>query len=218
MSASASEILAAALQDYGRAVIVGDSKTHGKGTVQTLTNLSNADPKLGSLKVTTASFYRIAGGSTQLNGVKPDIILPSALDEMELGEEYLPHALKWSEVYPAFYEPSLDLKDIIPQLQTESVTRREHDPRFETYEKILAQVGERQKEKEISLRLADRVTLAKSERELQKSLRETEATDANKDSKNDILLNETLNILSDLVIHLDQIQAGKDKQQAGTNG
>jgi carboxyl-terminal processing protease len=217
MSASASEILAAALQDYGRAVIVGDSKTHGKGTVQTLTNLSNADPKLGSLKVTTASFYRIAGGSTQLNGVKPDIILPSALDEMELGEEFLPHALKWSEVYPAFYEPQVELKEIIPQLQTESLARRENDPRFDTYERVLAKVTERQKQKEISLRLDDRIDLARSERELQKELRENEATEGDKDLSKDIILGETLNILSDLVIQLDHSAANKKKLQAGTN-
>ena len=67
-TASASEILAGALQDYGRAIVVGDSKTHGKGTVQSMANLKNGDPSLGTLKVTTASFYRIAGGSTQRIG------------------------------------------------------------------------------------------------------------------------------------------------------
>ena len=82
LSASASEILAAALQDYRRAIIVGDEKTHGKGTVQTLMPLGD---RRGSLKLTTAGFYRINGKSTQLNGVTPDIIIPSYLDVMGLG-------------------------------------------------------------------------------------------------------------------------------------
>jgi len=217
MSASASEILAAALQDYGRAVIVGDTKTHGKGTVQTLTNLSNADPALGSLKITTASFFRIAGGSTQLNGVTPDIVISSALDEMELGEEFLPHALKWSTVYPAFYEPQTAVKDLVPTLTSESKARREQDPRFATYSKVLEKVGERQKTKEISLNVDERIGLAKSERELQDELRKTEET-GEKDDKTakDIVLSETLSILSDLVIHLDQAAAENHKAVSKT--
>ena len=212
MSASASEILAAALQDYGRALVVGDTKTHGKGTVQTLTNLSNADPALGSLKITTASFFRIAGGSTQLNGVTPDIVISSALDEMELGEEFLPHALKWSTVYPAFYEPQTAVKNLIPTLASESKARRDQDPRFATFTKVLEKVGERQKAKEISLNVDDRIGLAKSERELQDELRKTEEN-GNKDDKTakDIVLSETLSILSDLVIHLDQAAAENRK-------
>ena len=79
MSASASEILAAAMQDYKRAIIVGDRQTHGKGTVQTLMPLGD---RKGSLKLTTAGFYRINGGSTQLRGVTPDIVIPSYLDVM----------------------------------------------------------------------------------------------------------------------------------------
>ncbi|MFH0909349.1 MAG: carboxy terminal-processing peptidase [bacterium] len=219
MSASASEILAGALQDYGRALIVGDSKTHGKGTVQTLTNLSNADPALGSLKVTTASFFRIAGGSTQLNGVTPDIVISSALDEMELGEEFLPHALKWSTVYPAFYEPQTTVKDLIPTLENESKARREQDPRFATFSKVLEKVGERQKSKEISLNIEDRIGLAKSERELQDALR-TPGEDGDEADKNgkDIVLSETLSILSDLVIHLEQAAAENRKILGKTKG
>ena len=79
LSASASEIVAAALQDYRRAVVVGDSKTYGKGTVQSLVPLHPRDERLGSLKVTSAAFYRIAGGSTQRRGVKPDIVILSLI-------------------------------------------------------------------------------------------------------------------------------------------
>ena len=85
LSASASEIVAAALQDYGRALVVGSSKTHGKGTVQTILDLAR-DKKMGSIKVTTASYYRINGKSTQLRGVTPDIVILSPFDYMEFGE------------------------------------------------------------------------------------------------------------------------------------
>jgi carboxyl-terminal processing protease len=207
MSASASEILAAALQDYGRALIVGDTKTHGKGTVQTLTNLSQANPGLGQLKLTTASFYRIAGGSTQLNGVKPDIVLPSALDSMELGEEYLPHALAWTEVYQAFYEPVNNFSNILPKLLENSEKRRSEDAKFSAYMKLVGQLSERQQKNEISLNFEDRLQLARAERELEKQLRppeqkkqEKKQDGAKEDEPDDPVLSETLSILADLVV------------------
>ena len=90
--------------DYGRAVIIGDSQTHGKGTVQTVIPLvEEFEEKFGSLKITTASFYRIAGGSTQLKGVTPDIIIPSPFDALEIGEDTLPHALDWTSVGRAWF-------------------------------------------------------------------------------------------------------------------
>ena len=105
MSASATEIVAAALQDYGRAIIVGDESTHGKGTVQTLIPLDQQmpigfpiDPGPGNLKMTVQKFYRVAGGSTQQKGVVPDIVLPSVLDALELGETTLPYYLPYDTV------------------------------------------------------------------------------------------------------------------------
>jgi len=104
MSASATEIVAAALQDYGRAVIVGDKSTHGKGTVQTLIRLDQAAP-LGvildpgnELKMTVQKFYRVAGGSTQEKGVVPDIVLPSLLDAFDLGETTLKYYLPYDTI------------------------------------------------------------------------------------------------------------------------
>ncbi len=214
MSASASEILAGALQDYGRALIVGDSKTHGKGTVQTLTDLSNQNPQLGSLKVTTASFYRIAGGSTQRNGVTPDIVIPSLLENMELGEEFLPHAMPWSEVYQAFYEPREEIKAMIPALRLSSEKRRETDPKFETYSKLMSRMKERQDADEISLNIEDRLALARSERELQNMLKDADQT-AEGDKKTDIVLSETLNILSDLITLNQKAQAEHSKPEPG---
>ena len=105
-SASSSEILAGALQDYGRAVIVGGNHTHGKGTVQAIIefdrglpfrNMDNYKP-LGALKVTIQKFYRVSGASTQYRGVVPDIILPDRLGHLKTGEQYIPHSLPWDTV------------------------------------------------------------------------------------------------------------------------
>ena len=96
LSASASEIVAAALQDYGRALIVGSLSTHGKGTVQTVMPLNNwvRLPDSGKLKLTVSKFYRIVGSTTQKQGVTPDLILPSPYDYMEIGEATLPNSLE----------------------------------------------------------------------------------------------------------------------------
>ena len=215
-TASASEILAGALQDYGRAIVVGDTKTHGKGTVQSMASLKNGDPSLGTLKVTTASFYRIAGGSTQLKGVIPDIVTPSILDSMEVGEEYLPHALTWSTVFPALYRRSASLDSILPVLKQQSEERQQSDPQFTAYRSLVEQLGERQKAREVSLNLDERLKFARSEKELQKLLQKTDGKDEEKNKKNqDIILNEALKILSDFTIlrqkPTDVITAGKEE-------
>ncbi len=119
-SASASEILAAALQDYGRAVIVGTSKsTFGKGTVQRFFDLDsgipgNSDIKpLGEVKVTIQKFYRVDGGSTQLRGVRPDIILPDRFYELETGEQEEDYAMPWTEIPEVDYSQSVyKVKDL----------------------------------------------------------------------------------------------------------
>jgi carboxyl-terminal processing protease len=102
--ASAAEIVAGALQDYERAVVVGTSATHGKGTVQAVIDLDrqlrpNADP-LGLYKVTVQGYYRVSGGSTQLKGVVPDILLPDPTSFIESGERTLPHAIPWTKIQP----------------------------------------------------------------------------------------------------------------------
>jgi carboxyl-terminal processing protease len=106
-SASASEIVAGALQDYGRALIVGTGPTHGKGTVQTLADLDRTTGgkiELGSLKVTIQQFFRVTGSSTQREGVTPDIVLPDPAGHVESGERELEHAIAWSQIGPATYK------------------------------------------------------------------------------------------------------------------
>ncbi|MFZ4544914.1 MAG: carboxy terminal-processing peptidase [Saprospiraceae bacterium] len=117
-SASASEIMAAALQDYGRAVIVGAKGTYGKGTVQrfidldrTISGHSDIKP-LGEVKLTIQNFYRINGGSTQLRGVTPDIILPDNYNYLKVGEIENEHPLQWTEIAPATFEKTGSIKDL----------------------------------------------------------------------------------------------------------
>src|SRR6476660_3123694 len=137
-SASASEIFAAALQDYGRAVIVGDKNTFGKGTVQTILPIGRFASLLGShsdedgaLKLTIQKFYRVAGGSTQLHGVASDIILPSLSDLPEFGEGALKNALPYDEVPKAKYTKWSDNHSLfIDQLRRRSEERVKNDPEF----------------------------------------------------------------------------------------
>lgn len=205
-SASASEILAGALQDYGRAVLVGDAKTHGKGTVQSLQYLDERNQKLGQLKVTTHSFYRIAGGSTQLKGVVPDIVIPSVLDALEVGEEYLPHAMQWTVVNTALYRPVMNLKPLLPQLRRASEARRAKEARFAVQADIIKRIRDHQEAASISLALEDRLALAREEKGLEKE--QEAALDAEDGAaagdehirrENDITLVEAEHILGDLI-------------------
>ena len=129
MSASATEIVAAALQDYGRAVIVGDKSTHGKGTVQTLIRLDQAAP-LGvildpgnELKMTVQKFYRVAGGSTQEKGVVPDIVLPSLLDAFQLWETTLKYYLPWDTIPPVAFDRFNLAAPFVAELKAKSDAR-----------------------------------------------------------------------------------------------
>src|SRR5438067_2235730 len=137
-SASASEIFAAALQDYGRAVVVGDQCTFGKGTVQTILDIGNYTSLLGSrshkdgaLKLTIQKFYRVAGGSTQLHGVASDIVLPSLTDLPEFAEGALKNCLPYDEVPKAKYTKWNEPVSLyIDELRRRSSERAQNDPEF----------------------------------------------------------------------------------------
>ncbi|WP_392560949.1 carboxy terminal-processing peptidase [Orbus sturtevantii] len=136
-SASASEIFSAALQDYGRAVIVGEN-TYGKGTVQTSRNIAypidakfHPDwPELGGVQYTIQKFYRINGGSTQLKGVEPDIEISSLQYVDETGERYLDNALPWDKVAIANYKTFFNIKSILPELTRLHKIRIAQEPEF----------------------------------------------------------------------------------------
>lgn len=133
LSASSSEIMAAALQDYGRALIVGDT-SYGKGTVQQsrpltrIYDLIGAD--LGSIHYTIAKFYRINGGSTQLKGVTPDIAMPTLIDVTEFGEKTEPNALNWDKIAPSKYQKYSDPSFFVKDLMTLHEKRISTDPVF----------------------------------------------------------------------------------------
>lgn len=207
LSASASEILAAALQDYGRAVIVGDSKTHGKGSVQVIEDISRND-RFGKLKITNAAYYRISGRSTQLSGVTSDILLSSPYDMMELGEEFLPCPLKCEPVDPDNYKPLDSLRNVIGILTAKSVARRQAEPEFQAYQRILERVKAVQTNEDLPLELGERRALVSMEENVDKL--ENSGGDAEKATddadhgeastkRDDVVLDETLHIMDDYV-------------------
>ena len=128
-SASASEIFAGAIQDYQRGLIVGDTHTFGKGTVQ---NLNDIDEKLGAIKVTISKFYRPSGSSTQLKGVESDIVLPDLMDDYEIGEKHYDYALPWEKIASSDYKAfNLVTPEIVKPLRESSKERVAKDKGFE---------------------------------------------------------------------------------------
>jgi carboxyl-terminal processing protease len=153
-SASAAEIAAAALQDYGRAIIIGDSSTHGKGTVQQLLQLKNwlpvSDP--GTAKVTIRKFYRVSGASTQLKGVVPDIILPDVLNfSTMIGETNLDYPLPWDTIAPATYEKLNLVGPYVSQLKAHSDLRVSTNQDFKYVAEDIDRLEKLQSEKSVTL-------------------------------------------------------------------
>ena len=158
-SASASEIFAAAIQDYGRGLIIGEP-SFGKGTVQTLVNLDRFaqgdKAKYGELKMTIAQFFRINGGTTQLRGVTPDIKLPTMSDSDSFGESSYDNALPWTMIKPAVYIPAGELKEIVPLLGKRHEARVAKDKDFQYLLEDIALVKKQRKDNLISLNEAAR--------------------------------------------------------------
>ena len=212
-SASASEIVAAALQDYGRAVIVGDHSTHGKGTVQTVMPLLAADDSYGALRLTTATFHRINGGSTQLRGVEPDIYVPSTRDGLDVGEDKLPNAVPWSQVPPAQYRPVYPLSRFLPTIQANARDRLARSEEFQHHMRIVDYVRASSERTSVPLRYDDRYELYSTESkiykdegldDLEEGEGETNAPAEGEDVSDDgigkdVVLRAALDILRDLV-------------------
>ncbi|CAM2006932.1 carboxy terminal-processing peptidase [Acanthopleuribacter pedis] len=170
-SASASEILAGAIQDYDRGLVIGSKSTHGKGTVQNVFSLQTplnkqmrrafTEDVAGALKMTTLKFYRISGGSTQFKGVVPDVILPSPYDDLEVGEENLEHALAWDEIKPADYTNFRMVTALEPTLRANSAKRIAKEPEFGYLKEDQAYRQAQRDRNTLSLKLSER----KAERE-----------------------------------------------------
>jgi carboxyl-terminal processing protease len=175
-SASASEIFAAAIQDYGRGLIVGEP-TFGKGTVQNLVDLDryaqgdSEKPQYGELKMTIAEFFRINGGSTQLKGVTPDIQFPKNGDEKDFGESTYDNALPWTQIAPAPYSAVADLKAYLPQLTAKHDARVAKAPAWQLMLDELAQYKKMRDQTAISLNLAQRQAERKQQDAIQAGFR-----------------------------------------------
>ncbi len=162
-SASASEILAGAIQDYRRGLIVGDSATHGKGTVQNVQDLGSKlfrspnPPQLGALKVTMQQFYLPDGSSTQQRGVLSDIVLPWITDEMEgISESDLDYAIEFDQVEPALFEKDYRVtKEMIGKLTAQSEARRNKSEDFQKLERNIAKYREQRARKYVILNEAE---------------------------------------------------------------
>ena len=163
LSASASEIFAAALQDYGRAVIVGDEQSFGKGTVQTLVEAQSAMPffaqqrDAGAVKLTIQKFYRVKGGSTQLRGVASDIVLPSLTDHADVGEGSLKNPLDYDEVPARQFLPAGNIAALVPRLRTSSEARVGANPEFDYIREEHQRLRDRIDKNAISLNKQERL-------------------------------------------------------------
>lgn len=213
-SASASEIFSAAIQDYGRGIILGE-QTYGKGTVQNLIDLnrmmgSNAN-RFGQVKITIAKYYRITGGSTQHLGVIPDIAFPSVIDANEFGESSEPSALPWDQIQSTAYNTYANIAEFIPLLKSKHELRIKNDPLFQSY---LEDVNESRQKRQRSL-ISLNETIRRKEKEEEDLKKERQKNKdleslsvrlvgkeelSEKDSTSkDALLNESAFILSDYI-------------------
>lgn len=158
-SASASEILAAAVQDYHRGVIMGSTSTYGKGTVQRILDLDEALPAelsgvkpIGSLKLTTQKFYRVNGGSTQFKGVVSDIVVPDLYSYLDQGEKESDYPLKWDEIQAARYH-TWDAAPALDKLRANSKVRVAANPSFKVMDEMVKSMRKRKDETTVSLKL-----------------------------------------------------------------
>ena len=230
LSASASEILAAALQDYNRAIVIGSKQTFGKGTVQNVVDLNkiiagNSYGNLGALKLTTDKFYRINGGSTQLEGVKSDIIFPNRYSFIEIGEKDQENPLPWDFIGSAQFSPS-DTKNNFEYVQNESNKRIVSNTYLNLLKEEAKWVKEQQDQYKYSLNYSEfvrnRDSIVKISKKFDKignyrsdltidwieeDRLEIDANNSFKEKRarwketliKDIQLNEAINILSDIV-------------------
>ncbi len=207
-SASASEIVAGHLQDTGRAIVIGDQRTHGKGTVQTVMGLG--PDKYGSCKVTTARFYRIDGRSTQLEGVTSDIHLPSLLDALDIGEDKLTYALPFSRINPANYRLCWNMHKYVSMLKKLSDERLKADERYLTHIHNVEGMKVLSEREEVPLDYESRKVMMIADRELSELDDEEHEDDddetilrkrrrRNEHKKDDVVLDEAFRVLMDII-------------------
>lgn len=222
-SASASEILAGALQDYNRAVIMGGAHTHGKGTVQTILNLDENVPfrnmdeykPLGALKLTIQKFYRISGESTQYRGVIPDMVLPDVMNNLKTGEQYLDFALPWDTVKPVDFLKWTKCGPDLAELKEKSIRRSASNQKLVEMKNEAVRLEAKQKHTLKSLNIDDvRKEIEESRSQKEKAPKNAHGhSKSNKDAKtteekkeaflkelmDDAYVNEAIAVLEDII-------------------
>lgn len=242
-SASASEIVAAAIQDYGRGVIVGEP-SFGKGTVQTVVNLDqvahNSKPKFGELKLTIAQFFRVNGATTQLRGVTPDISLPGLSDPKSFGESSYDNALPWTQIKPANYAPAGNMMTLLQKLQSRHDVRVQSDPEFQRFSEDIAELKAQREKGVVSLneterrnKLTARENRLRSNQQIndgvdpveddglqanERSLSADIAIENARKNAKDVLLNEAAAILADEADLREGVLKATTKQSGDTDG
>jgi len=207
-SASASEIFAAAIQDYGRGLIIGEP-SFGKGTVQTLIELDqlaqNDKPIFGQLKMTIAQFFRINGGTTQLRGVTPDIDLQETADTEDFGESSFDNALPWVQINAADFKPEGNLTDLLPLLKIRHETRVATDNDFQYFLGYISEAKDRRKKNLVSLNETERRN-EKDRREAQRKLHKA-SSDAGKGKQDEKMAHEDTALLKGAELQDDGLLA-----------
>ena len=226
LSASASEIVAGALQDYGRAIVIGDSRTHGKGTVQQIMPLDNGN--LGSIKDTNAGFFRITGDSTQIKGVSSDIVLPSAFEYYsELGEDKLPNAIPWRKINGTPFRRVSNLAPVIEALRAKSEERLLGDERWQTHLRRMEAIRRFNEATSVPLEREKRLDQLREERRVfdsedpapgnvgndddEESRPRTRAERAAARRARDVVLDETLRIVADFADMQETADTGEKR-------
>jgi carboxyl-terminal processing protease len=208
LSASASEIFAAAIQDHRRGLVIGSTSTHGKGTVQDLQEFARYFHKRamydyvdhgGAMKFTTHMFYRPAGGGTQVKGVEADVVIPSPWEGMDIREGDLDHALEWDKIRPASFRPSTLGLDLA-KLQKASSTRVNGSMEFAFMKEDLLERERSEREEEVSLHLPTRQAEMKRIKDIE-AAREKARKDAGWDGETELdpILDEALQVARDVV-------------------
>ena len=207
-SASASEIVAAHLHDTGRALVFGDGRTHGKGTVQSLMGMGPAS--FGSMKITTSRFYRVNGESTQIEGMPADFRLPSLLDALDIGEDKLPNALPFTKILPASYSLSWNMYKYLSAVTNAAAARLGASERYQKHLENVEGMRRIADREEVPLEYKARRAMMAADRELHE-LDDPEGGDdedeeesrsrrrRNKFKRDDVVLDAALDALCDLV-------------------
>lgn len=211
-SASASEIFAAAMQDYGRGIVIGQ-ETYGKGSVQNLYPLDRfalgKDPGYGQLTVTIGMYYRVTGESTQNRGVKPDITLPSPISPHDVGESSRESALPWNRIRPTDFDDEVVLTPMVAELQRNHEVRTTGDPDYQYALAEIAALDEMRSQKSVSLNLemrkAEREQRARQQLERENARRVAQGEEALEsvsdiEESPDVLLAEAAEITADLTL------------------